>query len=362
MDCSCCIIGYPYFLKIFRRMSKKMRVLHLPVNIAGVSTVISRSIRKLGHKSDVCVWNSTAFDFKADYNLHFDKPLVWRLRHLLGFLFLLYALPRYDVFHFSFGHSFLPDNSYWDLALIKRLGKKIVMQYYGTDVRRMSIYSRINPYADKILINKEAEILGHLQRAAQYFDDVVVFTPELKLYVDEFFDRVEIIPIPVMLEHLKPCPPDLQRSVPLVVHAPSKRVNKGTDIILQAIDDLKKANLLFEFKLVENLPHAQALQIYQQADIIIDQLLSSTYGGVTIEGMALAKPILCSLNTEMQQRYWPDIPVINVSPGTFLDELKRLIEQPKLRHQLGLNGRAYVEQYHSSMKVAKKLISIYQNC
>lgn len=338
-----------------------MRILHLPVNIAGVSTTLSRSMRKLGHKSDVCVWNSTAFNYEADFNLHFDKPLLWRLRHISGFLFFLYALPKYDVFHFSFGHSFLPDNSYRDLTLIKRLGKKVVMQYYGTDVRRMSIYSQLNPYADKILINNEAVILDQLQRAARYFDNVVVFTPELKLYVEEFFNRVEIIPIPILLEDIKPHLPDPQKPVPLVVHAPSKRANKGTDFILQAINNLRNAGVLFEFKLVENLPHAQALQIYQQADIIVDQLVSSTYGGVTIEGMALAKPVLCSLNLEMQQTHWPDIPVINAGPDTVFDELKRLIEQPELRYELGLKGRIYVEKYHCSMNVAKILIGIYQN-
>jgi hypothetical protein len=44
------------------------------------------------------------------------------------------------------------------------------------------------------------------------------------------------------------------------------------------------------------------------------------------------------------------------------ENLKKLIEDEKLRKELGEKGRIYVENYHDIQKIALKCLSIYRNC
>ena len=49
-------------------------------------------------------------------------------------------MPRYDVFHFNFGQSFLPRLGAHgiDLPLLRAAGKTVIMTYQGCDARQVS--------------------------------------------------------------------------------------------------------------------------------------------------------------------------------------------------------------------------------
>ena len=89
------------------------------------------------------------------------------------------------------------------------------------------------------------------------------------------------------------------------MHAPSAQGYKGTEYVLQAITRLEK-DYEVEFVLVHDIPHSQTKEIYQRADIIIDQLLTGTYGVFTVEAMALGKPVVCYIREDLKSTYPAD--------------------------------------------------------
>ncbi len=68
---------------------------------------------------------------------------------------------------------------------------------------------------------------------------------------------------------------------PLVVHAPSNRGVKGTEVIVQIVERLKDDGMDFNFSLVEGMPNNEARKVYEQADLLVDQLYAGWYGGAS---------------------------------------------------------------------------------
>nr|WP_241254406.1 glycosyltransferase [Brevibacillus sp. SYP-B805] len=106
--------------------------------------------------------------------------------------------------------------------------------------------------------------------------------------------------------------------------------------------------------------HEEATKLYREADLIIDQVRCGSYGLLSVESMALGKPVVCYIRSDLVGTFPPGLPIVNANPDTLYEQVKMLLEQPELRHQLGMAGRRYVENVHASDLVAAKLLQIYQ--
>ena len=145
-----------------------------------------------------------------------------------------------------------------------------------------------------------------------------------------------------------------------MIHCPSKKATKGTKYVLQIIEKLKQTHD-FEFKLVHGLSHHKALEIIRNCDIMLDQFVLGDYGVVSTEAMAMGKPTVCWIRPEVVKLLPPDIPIVNASLDNLGDVLARLIHDGKLRHQIGLDSRKFVETYHDAHKCARDIVKIYEN-
>jgi hypothetical protein len=70
--------------------------------------------------------------------------------------------------------------------------------------------------------------------------------------------------------------------VPVIVHAPTHRAVKGTDVLLDAVAQLRAEGLRFELVLVEGVTRTEARRIYEEADLCVDQLFAGWYGGLAV--------------------------------------------------------------------------------
>ena len=77
-----------------------------------------------------------------------------------------------------------------------------------------------------------------------------------------------------------------------VVHAPTKRAVKGTDIIMAASAALQ-ASQPHELVIVENCPREEALRRYAEADVLVDQVRIGWYGGLAVEAMSMGDSGRC---------------------------------------------------------------------
>jgi glycosyltransferase involved in cell wall biosynthesis len=307
-----------------------MRILHGPYDYGGAGFRISRAQRKLGHKSDFAVFRPSYFNFPADFILRDEKEFWPRSKK---FFFLLKCLRDYDIFHFHSESIFAAE--FRDITFLKKLGKKVVFHFHGSEIRNKKMHPRLK------LAN--ARLVSSV--------DLFQFVP----------DGIWI-PQPVDLEYWRPHVEDGSKKTISIIHAPSHRKKKGTDLILSTIEELKREGYPVELSLIEGQPYDSLKEHYQKGDIFIDQLIIGAYGNFAVEGMALKKPVCVFIKDKFAPLYPGELPVVNSCSGNLKKNLIKLIEDGSLRKELGEKGRAYVEKYHEVNEIALKCLSIYQSC
>ena len=324
-----------------------MRVLHAPINVANQMATLTRALRGCGVDATACEFRSTWLGYPVDRHLHLEQTRTPLHRFVRQLRFFLWAASRFDVFHFHYGESLLPGSR--DLGWLRRRGAKVVMHYWGSDAR---------PHARDPHARAEPRRVRQLRRVARHVDTALVADLELDSCVRPFFANIVRVPQAIDLAAYAPAPPDPDASVPLIVHAPSAAIQKGTPAVLAAIEALQARRQL-RFELIQRTPHAQALEIYRRADIIVDQLTLGTHGLLAVEGMALAKPVVCFIDPAWRAGYPAELPLVSATTETVVEQLEALIADGRRRQHLGQAGRAYVERHHDAHVVAARLRDLY---
>lgn len=336
-------------------LEKNMRILHAPHNIAGQPNILSKTERLLGVKSNVLVYDKLCFNYECDINLNLAKRSKIE-RKIVYLINLIRCLLKYNIFHFHTIYTLLPFNL--DLPFLKIFRKKIIMHYWGGDVmqtdvaERLGIFSReklqdIYPNLDN---EKKRRKLRHLEK---YADKIIVGDYSLL----PFSPNSIVIRQAIDLSRFPYVGCEAKRKSVKIIHAPSNRKIKGTEYVLKTIDKLKKNGYDVDFMLVENIPNHEAIEIYKTADIVVDDLLQGPYGILAIECMALGKPVIDRVR---DFTLYGDLPIVDANPESLYEKLKMLIENPKLRFELGKRGRKYVEENHDAVMIARKLLGIYR--
>jgi glycosyltransferase involved in cell wall biosynthesis len=276
-------------------------------------------------------------------------------------LFFLWAATHYDIFHFFYGQSLMP-RTFIDLPILRMLGKKIFVHFRGMDVRNYAICEykhalmRGEKLAEKPPVSTP-EQQARVRMWRRYANAMFISEPDLFACVPDAI----LVPQAIDLNEWE-YSPMISRQRPIkVMHAPSWRRKKGTDYIIAAIQYLKEKGYDIELVLAENVPHEKMKLLYQQAHIVVDQLLVGWYGNVSIEAMATGRPVICYIDDELRKKYRPDLPIISADPWSLTDKLVELIADPEQRLELGQRGREYVEKWHSVEKIVAQLLDIYNS-
>lgn len=310
-------------------------ILHIG-NVAGVPQELSRAQRKMGCKSDILFFYLQPVGHKID--LYYPLKLPFPLKYAEEMYHLLKVSREYDIFHFHFHfqyRSLLPFGV--DVLLWKALGKRVIIHHHGLDIR----------------------FIGELRMYTKFTDKIFVSTPDLL----EWSPTAIWIPNPIDLEKFSYVGVENKSKSEeiIIVHAPSNRTIKGTEHVLNAINKLKKEGYKINLQLVENMLYNKAIEIYKEADIVIDWINPKfgIYGMVSIENMALGKPVLCSIKQNLIDNHYLSLPIVNSNPSNLAQNLRMLIEDYNLRKELGEKSRKYVEQMHDAVKVVNKVNRFY---
>lgn len=350
--------------KAFTRKRPPLRIFHGVLNIAGKGTYLAEWQRR--HKKAVadCM---VYLDFTPFQNSHLNLHLEYLGffgKAVTGFSFLLVNLFRYDIFHFYFATSFLPFNI--DLPILKLFGKKIIMTYCGSEARLIEIEAQRNPFHAQLRVEKDDPRYDRHKKWMFRWHG---------LWIDRFFafrslydSAVQVIPAKKIVDrHLwlnntvEPgsyTPDYTTRDEPIIVHAPTLADIKGTVFIEEAIERLTQKGYRFSYKRIEKTSPQEARRLYQEADIIIDQVLLGDFGNVSVEGMLYGKPVCSYLHDDIM-KWYPECPIINITIETIEEKLAWLIERPEERIRLGRAGRAFVEQHADRDTVYERTWSVY---
>ena len=311
------------------RRTHPLRVVHCPVNTAGVPWTNVQALRRRGIDASLVVFNRYALHPEADRSL--DLGTGFLRRQAEQWRALASLLPRVDVFHFMFGLTLVPQSVQY--PILRAFRKKSVMHYLGSDIRGKT--------PEQLEAGKKAgaEIVGSW--------DATRWVPE-----------ATVVPPGIDLTTITPAPPQ-DRKRPVVVHAPSSRRRKGTEHVVAACEALD-----LDLRIVEGLRHDEAFAHYREADIVIDQLNAGWYGVLAIECLALGKPVLTYLFDDArawtENAFGIEVPLVNVTADTLQERLGALVDAgPAEWRRVGDASRAYVEQVHDIERVTDSLVELY---
>ena len=183
---------------------------------------------------------------------------------------------------FFIWESFMPDAS--DIRVLKKMGKKVVVRFCGSEVRDPDVYFQSKdvtnyPYVEYGLdpsIESLEKKLRYL-RTCECFADLVICPSEMSLR--PIGSRQAFL-----FDSVKYAKDVQQKEYPILLHAPSNKSVKGTDVWAEVFDILRSAGLKFGTRIIEGLPHEEMPKEYAGADIFCDSLLIG--GRSTWEAMA----------------------------------------------------------------------------
>lgn len=336
---------------------EKPRVVQCPGNNAGQPNQLARALRRAGYQAlSLSVGSGGRFAYPSD--VIFPEGLVDSSAAVTNWLLANADLVHYHArplyWHFQNGRLYPPALA--DLAALKAAGKSIVFSFRGGELRQHDVFARVCPfawaqdddYADFLSDDEKRQFATLVTAMA---DVVTVTDPELQTYLPE----ARILPRCIDCEEW-PYIGSGHNERPLIVHAPSRKNVKGTQHVLDAVERLRD-RYDFDFRLVEGLTNQEARKVYEQADIIVDQLRIGWYGVLAVEGMALGKPVVSYIREDLAN----DTPIINANPGTIHDRLAELLDHPERLPALGRASRDYCERIHDVGPVARLLQSYYED-
>ncbi len=313
-----------------RMAGAPLRVLHCPVNTAGIPWANSLALRRRGVESDLVVFNRYKLHPEADRSLERSGGLVrQQLDTVAGVRSSL--LPRYDVFHFYSSVTLVPASV--QFRLLHAAGKRGLYHYLGS--RHPPQDARAARYG----LRADAEIVGSY--------DAIRWVP----HADVVLPGVEVSRIEPALPGDRTPAGDPARTVVAAAqgHRARRRRLRGSR---RRPRDRRRPT------------HDEAFEQYRNADIVVDQLNAGWYGVFAIECLALGKPVVTFLHDEAVRRteeaYGVEVPLRSATPETLRETLRPLVADAALRRQLGAASRAYAERLHDVDQIAGQLLEIYE--
>ena len=370
-----------------------LRIIHLPIDIGRNVAGLAAAQRALGHDA-TCIslqWSALGFNGDISFEPEPSAPNRLMAREIGRFRLLWRTLTAADVVHCHFGRTALSVRSFplrdpaaegpgeqlrlayarlfWmkDLPLWRALGKTIAMTFYGDDIRQTSLARARNPFSHLHLPEVAAPLAGRepLQRRLsalmeRYADVIYATNPDL---LECLPARARLLPYSNMAPA---APPPWPGDGPLkLLHMPTNRSVKGSDLIAAAAIRLKGAGVAVELTEVENVANEKALAAIDAHHMLVDQLRVGWYGGVAVEAMARARPVVAYLHPG-DLKLAPaglaqSLPIINANPESIFDVLRAQALTPKTElRALGQRSWAFATCWHNPAKIAADVIADYR--
>ena len=333
---------------------KNMMVFHGLVNYGTQAGYFSKALREAGVES-VSAAYADAYNRLIDIdisNKYKSKGFLWRRFKRL--LFLISIFRKYNVFHFYFGKTLLPNNI--DAPFYRLFGKKTVMEYLGTDV---DLWLGLNGVDWRGRPVDRIKLVKRVKKQARQFDKQLVCAP---VYY-EFVDNSIIVPLAIDLSSYSYHPIHYNREKVLTfMHCPSDRKAKKSDYIEAALKQLSKEGYEFNYKCITGVNHSQLIEEYVTSDIVIDQL-NHWYGTVSVEAMALGRPVVAGYRPHLchYDCRFEGLPIINADIYNIYNVLKDILDGKYDLAEIGKQSREFAMRTHDVKSVTKQLIDIYKS-
>jgi hypothetical protein len=359
-----------------------MRILHLAVeNFAGIPLRLVKEERRLGHESRLVTLLSPLQKYEEDIALNLpalnapfvptlrkivrlgNTPTIVNTRHtghvkhwkptntLDSLLFRLRdwfwqprihetldklgGLESFDLIIADGGHDFTRFP-----RLLAETSVPIATMYYGSDMRTRGIITGVQEKAHHTFTFEHDHTL--------LFSDA-----EFLLYPYEH---------PVYAPSVEYTPPRDGEKI-RIGHAPTNRLAKGTDRILDALQTIQ-TEFPVEIVLIEKMPHKDALALKAQCHVFIDQIGELGYGTNSIESLMMGIPTAVEIMPDFgdflqQQCTGEPHPFYNLRRTSLVEDLREILQQQSEWKERGNAGRIWAARYHSPTRIVQQYMKYF---
>ena len=276
--------------------------------------------------------------------------LSWHIFYKLSiYTFFFRALFNYDAFVYVAARTYLP--FYIDLAILKLLRKKVVVMHCGSEVRYPPIHTEIEQevwdFNTKSLFLNDNQSYNFFKSFWNQRVPEIFGVPIISMRNQATFQKKPFYFLQAIQEPLIESPSLVKRPGKItIVHAPTKRIIKGTEGVIRVVDKLREHGYVFNFELIEKKPHSFVMERLKQADILIDQRF--TYmAGISTEGISAG----CCVITGIRKEYegvQHEIPILSAHTDDELEHhLRELLDDREYLFQKKLDCYRYYQEFNS---------------
>jgi hypothetical protein len=315
--------------------------------------------------------NSRHLNYIVKFALAFGAEFLWHF-------WALKIIFTHDKFIFGFGRSLFKRNL--DLPILKILKKKVIMNLaHGSEARppyfdgfqQIENSNTIDPYTLLNLSKRAARLV----KISEKYATVVIGAPystspfAILPFVNTSYIGVpakSMFPIANSEEKFV----ESMECVPIysvrILHAPSSRIAKGSDSILEVIGELKSEGLAVEYHELSNVSNFEVQNAITCCDFVIDQLYSDgPLAGFATEAACQGKVALVSgyglkeLKELVPEEVFPVS--ILTTPNQFKDTLREIILNPTSISEMGIQARKFLQDNWSAPIVAERYLLLFES-
>ena len=138
---------------------------------------------------------------------------------------------------------------------------------------------------------------------------------------------------------------------------------KGYPEVSAKLKELSK-KLDFEYVEISHTEFYETMQLKREADIIIGDTVTGSYHLTELEALSMGKPCLTYLDARSAITFIntfksKDIPFVNVYMDEIENALTELINNKKLREDIGKFSREWMEKYYREEILIQKFVDVY---
>ena len=268
------------------------------------------------------------------------------------------------------------------IAFLKKHNKKLFLLSCGTDYisvkhsfDKKPTYSILEPYFNKKASEKKfSPILQYLKPEYKSLHEFVfnnvngVIASDLDYHIPlyEHPKYLGLIANPINTKLLEFIPLEINDKI-TIFHGINRAnyYKKGSDYFEEALKIIeRKYPDKVEIRVVENLPYKEYIKSYNEAHIVLDQVLAYDQGYNALEAMAKGKVVFTGAEKEFYDYYQlKETVAINALPNAekIASEIELLILNPEKLIKIGENARAFIELEHDHLKIANKYLEIWNS-
>jgi glycosyltransferase involved in cell wall biosynthesis len=248
-----------------------------------------------------------------------------------------------------------------EISLIRRRAVHLGLIMHGSEIRQPQRHlerlpeSYFSTATDEWLERINRVVRRNEEILSSFDGPVFVSTPDLLIDVP----HATWLPVVVNVEQWSHTADALEQNrIPVVLHAPSRSVPpiKGSDIVVPVLEELHAAGRN-NFLSPEHVSNSELRRLVWEADIVVDQIRTGSYGVAAVEAMAAGRLVIGAVAPDVRMLLPDDVPIVD-SPGLQFKAVMDTVlgDLPHFAH-VARRGPEYAKTWHDGRKSAQALLA-----